>query len=69
MVAAFINQSFGDMGLISWQGNFLMAMSVVCVGKLAIRVKAWPDPRQAALLRLRQAALRPGTPDIKKASA
>lgn len=48
VVAAYINQCFGDMGVISWVGTFLMAMAVTVAGKQAIVAKAWPDPREAS---------------------
>jgi hypothetical protein len=43
---AYVNQCFGDMGTISWIGTLLVAMAVVCVGKVATLTGAWPTTKE-----------------------
>jgi hypothetical protein len=40
-------QCYGDMGTNSWIGAFLMGVSLALVGRLAVRVGAWPASRAA----------------------
>jgi hypothetical protein len=41
---AYLNQSFGDMGNISWLANLLAAMALACTNQLALVTGAWPSP-------------------------
>jgi O-antigen ligase len=43
VIIIFVNQAYGDMGLQSWLGTFLMAASLTVAGKLAVAVGAWPQ--------------------------
>jgi len=45
IVIAYTNQCFGDMGITSWYGMILMALSVTVTGKLAILTGAWLPSR------------------------
>jgi hypothetical protein len=54
-VIIYMVQAYGDMGVVSWVGVFIVAPSVVLAGKLAVATGAWPQPRR------RWAG--PGTPD------
>jgi O-antigen ligase len=49
VVIAYVNQCFGDMGSISWIGTILMAMAVVCAGKVATLTRAWPTTQGLSL--------------------
>jgi hypothetical protein len=53
VIIAFVNQAFGDMGLQSWMGTFLLACALTVAGKLAVAVGAWPQrvaaPRRVPL--------------------
>jgi hypothetical protein len=42
IIVAYTNQCFGDMGITSWYGTILMALSVTIAGKLATLTGAWP---------------------------
>jgi hypothetical protein len=44
-VLIYLLQSYGDMGLGSWAGVFLMSSSIACAGKLAVTTGAWPGSR------------------------
>jgi hypothetical protein len=44
IMAAFVNQVYGDMGIISYICTFLVAMCVAMAGKLATTTGAWPVP-------------------------
>lgn len=44
MVASYINQVFGDMGIISYICTFLISICVAMAGKLAVYTGAWPMP-------------------------
>lgn len=48
-VLIYLLQSYGDMGLGSWAGVFLMAPSVACAGKLAVSTGAWPGRRKRSV--------------------
>lgn len=55
IVIAYTNQCFGDMGITSWYGMILMALSVTVAGKLAVLTGAWlptraPVPTESAPL-------------------
>ncbi|MCP3137187.1 exopolysaccharide repeat unit polymerase [Pyxidicoccus xibeiensis] len=49
MVATYINQVFGDMGIISYLCTFTMAASVAMAGKLAVYTGAWPVPNSTLM--------------------
>ncbi|QSQ21556.1 O-antigen ligase family protein [Pyxidicoccus parkwayensis] len=49
IVASYINQVFGDMGIISYICTFLISMCVAMSGKLAVLSGAWPMPNSALL--------------------
>ena len=51
VVATYINQTFGDMGIISYICTFHVAAAVAMAGKLATATGAWPMPN-STLLRL-----------------
>jgi hypothetical protein len=42
IAVAFIVQAYGDMGLQSWTGVFLLAIALASVSQLAVAVGAWP---------------------------
>lgn len=44
-VICYINQVFGDMGIISYICTFLLSLCVVVSGKLAVFTGAWPMPK------------------------
>jgi hypothetical protein len=46
MAIAYLLQAYGDMGLQSWGGAFLLAACVAAPGVLAVRVGAWPAPQR-----------------------
>jgi hypothetical protein len=52
VIIVFVNQAYGDMGLQSWLGTFLVAASLTVAGKMAVAVGAWPKhaaaPRRSA---------------------
>ncbi|HZX95207.1 MAG TPA: O-antigen ligase family protein [Myxococcales bacterium] len=41
-VIIYTNQVFGDIGLVSWTGVFLVAPAMAVAGKLAVATGAWP---------------------------
>ena len=41
-VIIYTNQVYGDMGLVSWTGVFLVAPAMAVAGKLAVETGAWP---------------------------
>ncbi|TSC34354.1 exopolysaccharide repeat unit polymerase [Corallococcus sp. Z5C101001] len=50
VVASYLNQVFGDMGIISYICTMLVAVSVTMTGKMAMVTGAWPWPgRERAL--------------------
>jgi O-antigen ligase len=51
-VVAFMGQAYGDMGLQSWEGSFLLALALSVAAQLAAAVGAWPAP-STALARVR----------------
>lgn len=53
-VLVYVIQAYGDMGIISWTGVFLLAPALAQAGKLAVATGAWPERRRA-----RDAALAP----------
>jgi hypothetical protein len=55
IMAAYVNQVFGDMGIISYICTFLVAVCVAMAGKLATHTGAWPMPN-STLLRLAPSA-------------
>lgn len=60
VVYSFAVQAYGDMGLQSWIGVFLVAASLAVAGKLAVAVGAWPQrlaPAPAPPLRPRRQEL------------
>lgn len=48
-VLIYLLQSYGDMGLGSWAGVFLMAPSVAVAGKLAVSTGGWPGRRKPSV--------------------
>ncbi len=46
-VIAYLNQAFGDMGVVSYTPVFILAPAIALAGKLAIQVGAWRDPVRA----------------------
>jgi len=44
VIIQYFVQCFGDMGTISWLGVFFVSFALAEVGKLSIRVGAWPAP-------------------------
>lgn len=53
IVIAFTNQAYGDLGISSWTGVFIIAPAMAAAGKLAVHTGAWPKvrrrgPRQVA---------------------
>ncbi|MFP2959641.1 exopolysaccharide repeat unit polymerase [Myxococcus sp. 1LA] len=44
LTATYINQVFGDMGIISYICTFQMSLAVAMTGKLAVHTGAWPMP-------------------------
>ncbi|WP_228557085.1 exopolysaccharide repeat unit polymerase [Myxococcus sp. AB025B] len=46
-VICYINQVFGDMGIISYICTFVVSLCVVTSGKLAVATGAWPMPHTA----------------------
>ncbi len=42
VVISWLNQAFGDMGVLSWMGTFLLAMALVIIGQISVEVGAWP---------------------------
>jgi hypothetical protein len=42
VAVAFMVQAYGDMGLQSWTGVFLLAVALASVSQLAVAVGAWP---------------------------
>jgi hypothetical protein len=44
IIASYINQVFGDMGIISYICTFLVSICVAMAGKLAVATGAWPVP-------------------------
>ncbi len=46
VVVSFIVQAYGDMGLQSWTGIFLLAAALACCSQLAVAVGAWPPAPQ-----------------------
>ncbi len=59
MVGAYLNQCFGDMATISWLSTFHVAVTVVCVGKLATELNIWPRYMRAGALARRNAPAAP----------
>ncbi|MBJ6766150.1 O-antigen ligase family protein [Myxococcaceae bacterium JPH2] len=53
VVASYLNQVFGDMGIISYICTMLVAVSVAMTGKLAMVTGAWPWPARERVLGLR----------------
>ncbi|WP_426756040.1 exopolysaccharide repeat unit polymerase [Myxococcus sp. Y35] len=49
LVATYINQVFGDMGIISYICTFQISLAVAMTGKLAVHTGAWPMPRSRLL--------------------
>jgi hypothetical protein len=49
VVASYINQVFGDMGIISYICTFHVAVCVAMAGKLATQTGAWPMPHSTLL--------------------
>ncbi|MBZ4419130.1 exopolysaccharide repeat unit polymerase [Myxococcus sp. RHSTA-1-4] len=49
VLASYVNQVFGDMGIISYICTFLVAIAVAMTGKLATATGAWPVPNSALL--------------------
>ncbi|NMO13973.1 O-antigen ligase domain-containing protein [Pyxidicoccus fallax] len=49
VLASYVNQVFGDMGIISYICTFLVAMCVAMAGKLATTTGAWPIPNSALI--------------------
>ncbi|WP_205520097.1 exopolysaccharide repeat unit polymerase [Pyxidicoccus caerfyrddinensis] len=49
IVAAYINQVFGDMGIISYICTFHISVCVAMAGKLAVLSGAWPMPNSTLL--------------------
>jgi O-antigen ligase len=49
-IFCYLMQAYGDMGLVNWNGVFLIASSMVVAGKLAVATGAFPStrPRPAA---------------------
>jgi hypothetical protein len=47
-VLAYLLQSWGDLGLGTWTGVFLMGCSLACAGKLAVATGQWGPPSKAA---------------------
>jgi len=45
IVVAFLVQAYGDMGLQSWLGVFMLAMALAVVGQLTTSLRAWPGAR------------------------
>lgn len=43
-VIVYLVQSYGDMGLVSWTGTFMLAPALVVASKLAPATGAWPAP-------------------------
>lgn len=52
VVVFYMNQVFGDMGIISYICTFLVAISVAMAGKLAMVTGAWPWPNRERFLGL-----------------
>ncbi|MBS2031475.1 MAG: hypothetical protein JST54_26475 [Deltaproteobacteria bacterium] len=46
VVAIYLLQGYGDMGVFSWLSTFLLAAALATAAKLAVAVRAWPS-RQA----------------------
>ncbi|HZI14631.1 MAG TPA: exopolysaccharide repeat unit polymerase [Myxococcus sp.] len=44
IMAGYVNQVYGDMGIISYLCTFLVAVCVAMSGKLAVATGAWPMP-------------------------
>ena len=44
VVVSFIVQAYGDMGMQSFIGVFLLGMALAVAGKLAVAARAWPAP-------------------------
>ncbi|RKH21346.1 O-antigen ligase domain-containing protein [Corallococcus sp. CA041A] len=56
VVASYLNQVFGDMGIISYICTFQVAVCSVLAGKLAMVTGAWPWPQREKVLGLTRAA-------------
>ena len=52
VIITWLNQAFGDMGVLSWMGAFLLAAALVVIGQVAVEVGAWPAraPRRRSAL-------------------
>jgi hypothetical protein len=49
IMASYVNQVYGDMGIISYICTFLVAICVAMAGKLAVATGAWPMPKSRIL--------------------
>jgi hypothetical protein len=47
VLLTYLNQAFGDMGLVSMQFVFFVAAAIAIIGRLATRHGAWPSPAVA----------------------
>ncbi|WP_306449846.1 exopolysaccharide repeat unit polymerase, partial [Corallococcus interemptor] len=56
VVASYLNQVFGDMGIISYICTFQVAVCSILAGKLAMVTGAWPWPQREKVLGLTRAA-------------
>jgi len=51
-VIVYMVQAYGDMGLQSWEGAFVLGAALAVVGKLAVAVGAWPTGSAASTARV-----------------
>jgi O-antigen ligase len=51
-IIVYMVQAFGDMGLQSWEGAFLIGVALAVSGKLAVAVGAWPAGSAASPARV-----------------
>jgi hypothetical protein len=68
-VPIYFLQCYGDMGLGSWTGLYLMAPAMAVGGKLAVAAGAWPSSERTGVAAARSPATAAARPDVGAARA